>query len=51
MDYKTIVLEKKEGIPTITLNRPDRLNALSSEMSRELWHAIEEIESDLAARC
>ena len=50
MDYKTIILDKTEGIATITLNRPDRLNALSSEMSREIWHAIEETESDTSSR-
>jgi len=50
MNYKTIILEKKEGIATITLNRPDALNALSSEMSRELWHAIAQVESDSELR-
>ena len=50
MNYKTIILEKKEGIATITLNRPDRLNTLSAEMSRELWYAIEEIERDPESR-
>ncbi len=50
MNYQTIILEKKEGIATITLNRPDRLNALSSEMSREFKQAVADVESDFEAR-
>ncbi|MDP2951883.1 MAG: enoyl-CoA hydratase-related protein, partial [Chloroflexota bacterium] len=42
MDYKTIIWElDKKGVATITLNRPERLNALTVEMSEELWDAFE----------
>jgi 2-(1,2-epoxy-1,2-dihydrophenyl)acetyl-CoA isomerase len=50
MDYNTIILEKKENIATITLNRPNQLNALSSEMSREFRHAVGDVENDFEAR-
>ena len=33
MEFKHITLEKKEGYAKITLNRPDVLNALSSELN------------------
>ena len=46
MKYRNILYEKKEGIGTITLHRPDSMNALNSEVFRELKNILEEIESD-----
>ena len=41
MSYKTIILEKEDGVATITLNRPASFNALDFEMGKELVDAIE----------
>ena len=38
---KTISYEKQDGIGIVTLNRPDRKNALSNELIRELNLLIE----------
>ena len=46
MSFETIILEKKEGIATITLNRPDKLNAWSSQMSQEFGNALRDIDND-----
>jgi 2-(1,2-epoxy-1,2-dihydrophenyl)acetyl-CoA isomerase len=46
MQYNCILLEKKEGIATITLDRPERLNALIPEMSEELLDAFENVDDD-----
>lgn len=40
MNYQTIILEKREHITTISLNRPDRLNALNDEMVNELSETL-----------
>lgn len=42
MAYKTILLESEGDIAILTLNRPDRLNAVTSEMQQELKEALEQ---------
>jgi len=46
MNYQAIVLEKKDNIAVITLNRPERLNAMNPQMSSELSSAVDEVEKD-----
>src|SRR5947199_3535823 len=41
-----ITTEVSEGILTITLNRPDRLNAWTETMARELISAFDRADSD-----
>jgi methylglutaconyl-CoA hydratase len=45
MSYKTIQLAHESGIATITLNRPDKRNAVSFELVEELMAALDEIEA------
>ena len=46
MEYQTILLEKKNNIATLTLNRPEKLNALSPQMMIELVHAFRKVNQD-----
>jgi len=46
MEFKYIIYEKSEGIATITLNRPEALNALSKEVINEVLQALEDIRAD-----
>ncbi len=49
-DYETILVEVAEnGAATITLNRPDKLNAINQQMHRELRQAFEELDNDSRA--
>ena len=41
MDFETIIFEKKDKVLTITLNRPERLNAYTGQMQGELIEAFE----------
>ena len=50
MDFKFIVYEKSEGIATITLNRPEALNAFSKEVVSEVLQALEDTRSDESVR-
>ncbi len=50
MAYETILCNVADGVATITLNRPDRLNALTHQMFDELQDALSKVESDPAQR-
>jgi len=45
VNYKTIQLAYDSGIATITLNRPDRRNAISFELIDDLLRALQEVEA------
>ena len=46
MEYQNIILEKKEKIAYLTINRPAVLNALNGETIIELHNAVKEIKND-----
>lgn len=50
MGYQNVLLEVADGIATVTLNRPDKLNAYTTEMGDELVDAFRAIRDDDAAR-
>jgi len=42
MQYETITYSETDGLGVITLNRPEVMNALSTQMRAELTHAVKE---------
>src|SRR5438105_840296 len=44
MNFKTLLLTNESGLALITLNRPDKRNAISFELVEELLRALDEIE-------
>ena len=43
MTYETITVEQADAITTITLNRPDRLNAMPPQMADEIGDALDHL--------
>ena len=50
MSEPTILLELAEGVATITLSRPDKLNAFNEAMHAELADALDRVEANAAVR-
>ncbi len=48
--FETLLYSVEEGIATITLNRPDRLNAFNTQMMREMIAAFDLTDADDAVR-
>lgn len=48
--FETLLLERAQGIATITLNRPDRMNAFTARMRAELIQAFDETDGDDSVR-
>src|SRR5688500_13541849 len=50
MTYEQIAYDVQDKVATITLNRPDRLNAFTTQMARELLSAFDEADNDNEVR-
>ena len=49
--YETITVEQREAVTLITLNRPQALNALNSQVLEDLVAAFAAFEADDGQRC
>lgn len=45
-DYSTILVEKREGVTTLRFNRPEKRNAMSPTLHREMYDALSELQFD-----
>ena len=50
-EYNNIQLDIKDGLATLTWNRPDRLNSFNTEMHVEVKKAFKQIKKDSSIRC
>jgi 2-(1,2-epoxy-1,2-dihydrophenyl)acetyl-CoA isomerase len=51
VSYETIIYEKSAGLATVTLNRPQSLNAFVPQMNQEVLDALKNGERDEDVRC
>ncbi|OGK78368.1 MAG: hypothetical protein A2W08_13805 [Candidatus Rokubacteria bacterium RBG_16_73_20] len=51
MDYTCLLYEVEDGIATLVLNRPERLNALGDTLREDLCDAVLRASADPAVRC
>jgi enoyl-CoA hydratase/carnithine racemase len=51
MAYETILVEHEDGVGVITLNRPDKLNAMNRQLNGELRDAIKAMDGDDGIGC
>lgn len=51
MAYEHILLGREDGVGVVTLNRPDKLNAMNRKLSSELRDAVKELDGDDAIGC
>lgn len=49
MDYQNILFDISEGIATLTLNRPDKLNSFTQAMHEEVRHALKRVATEAAS--
>jgi hypothetical protein len=51
MTYEHILVEQEDGVGILTLNRPDKLNAMNRKLSGELHEAVMQLNADEEIGC
>ena len=51
MNYEHILVDVEDGVGIVTLNRPDKLNAMNRKLSAELHAAVKAMDADDAVGC
>ncbi len=51
MSYEHILVDIEDGVGIVTLNRPDKLNAMNRQLSSELRAAVKQLDADDAIGC
>jgi enoyl-CoA hydratase/carnithine racemase len=51
MTYEHILVDAEDGVGVLTLNRPDKLNAMNRQLSSELHEAVKRMDVDDAIGC
>ena len=51
MAYEHILVDVEDGVAILTLNRPEKLNAMNQKLNRELHHAVKQADADDAVGC
>lgn len=51
MAYQTLLVDIKDQVATITLNRPDAYNALNLQLGKELFQVVLDLDEDREIRC
>ncbi|HYC46863.1 MAG TPA: enoyl-CoA hydratase/isomerase family protein [Burkholderiales bacterium] len=51
MSYEHILVDVEDAVATITMNRPNQLNAMNRRLNQELYDAVKKAEADEAIGC
>jgi enoyl-CoA hydratase/carnithine racemase len=51
MAYEYILIEKDQGVAILTMNRPEKLNAMNRQLTSELHDAVQQMSADEAIGC
>ena len=51
MAYEHILVDVEDGVAVITMNRPEKLNAMNRKLGEELHHAVKQADADEGIGC
>jgi enoyl-CoA hydratase/carnithine racemase len=49
--FETLIYDVQDGVATVTLNRPDKLNAFNTQMMADMMAVFDQTDADDAVRC